>query len=74
MSVVSLECIYIIERIRSIAFQVGAFLGDDCQYNRNKQARYIKEVLIGGGVIDIAEPISNTILYGQNTSVELESK
>ena len=43
MSVVSLECTYIIERIRSIAFQVGAFLGDDCRYNRDKQARYMKK-------------------------------
>lgn len=73
MSIVSLECTYIIERIRSIAFQVGAFLGDDCQYNRDKQARYMTEVVIGGGVGDIAEIISNTILYGQNETVELES-
>ena len=73
MSIVSLECTYIIERIRSIAFQVGAFIGDDSQYNREKKAEYITEVVTGGGASHISDAISGTILYGRNETVELES-
>ncbi len=73
MSIVSLECTYIIERIRSIAFQVGSFLGDDSQYNREKQAKYMVDVVVGGGANEISDAISDTILYGRNESVELES-
>ena len=73
MSNVSLECSYIIERIRSIAFQVGAFLGDDSQYNREKQANQIVDVVAGGGAGDISDAIFDTVLYGRNQTVELKS-
>ena len=61
MSIVSLECRYIIERIRSIAFQVGSFLGDDSQYNREKQAEYLVDVVVGGGAEQISDAITNTV-------------
>jgi len=73
MSNVSLECSYIIERIRSIAFQVGAFLGDDSQYNREHQASQLVDVVAGGGAKEISDAIFDTVLYGRNQTVELKS-
>jgi hypothetical protein len=73
MSIVSLECGYIIERIRSIAFQVGAFLGDDCQYSREKQAQQMVDVVVGGGAKEIGDDIFDRVLYAQEKTVQLES-
>lgn len=73
MSLVSLECNYIVERVRSIAFQVGAFLGDDSAYNREKQAQQVVDILSQTGLQDISEPILQSILYGQNDTVTIQS-
>lgn len=73
MSLVSLECQYIVERIRSIAFQVGAFLGNDCQYNREKQARQIVDIVGSSGLSNITTQISDVIIYGKNTDVTMQS-
>ena len=73
MSLVSLECQYIVERIRSIAFQVGAFLGNDCQYHREKQARQIVHIVGSSGRPDMTDKISDAIVYGKNTSVTMQS-
>ena len=51
----------------------GSFLGDDSQYNREKQAEYMVDVVVGGGANEISDAISDTILYGRNESVEMES-
>lgn len=73
MSLVSLECRYIIERIRSIAFQVGAFLGDDSQYNREQQAKKITDILDASNLDRLIPPLVQTILYGEYDIVKLES-
>ncbi len=73
MSLVSLECNYIVERVRSIAFQVGAFLGDDSAYNREKQAQQVVDILSHTGLQELTEPILSSILYGQNDSVTIQS-
>ena len=51
----------------------GIFLGDDSQYNREKQAKYMVDVVIGGGANEISDAISDTILYGRNETVEIQS-
>ena len=73
MSLIALESHYLIERIKSIAFQVGHYVGDDSAYNRQKQAEQIVAVLDGSGLSECSILVQDTLVNGIQHVLKIES-
>lgn len=73
MSIVALDSHYILERIRSIAFSVGANFGDDGQFYRQKRAKQISTLLDESKLSDIIPTIISAIIDGEQDNVRLDS-
>ena len=73
MSIVALDSHYILERIRSIAFSVGANFGDDGQFYRKKRAKQISTLLDEANLSDIIPAMISAIVDGEHDNVRLES-
>ena len=73
MSSVTIESRFLVEKLRGLAFQVGAFIGGNSEYHKAKQAKYFQDILALSGQEKWHAIITQSILNMDNELLNIDS-